>query len=65
LYNPRVAEGAVNLAARLQALNKDLGSDILVSAETAHRLGGASGLEPLPAVMVKGKATAVEVYRVT
>jgi adenylate cyclase len=55
----------VNLAARLQALNKDLGSDILVSAETARRLEGASGLEPLPAVMVKGKATAVEVYRVT
>jgi hypothetical protein len=39
--------------------------DILVSAETARRLEGASGLEPLPAVMVKGKATAVEVYRVT
>jgi hypothetical protein len=38
---------------------------MLVSAETARRLEGASGLEPLPAAMVKGKATAVEVYRVT
>jgi len=55
----------VNVAARLQALNKDFGSEILLSAETARRLEAPSGLEPLPTVMVKGKATAVEVYRVT
>lgn len=54
----------VNVAARLQALNKDFGSEIVLSGETARRLETSSGLEPLPAVMVKGKATAVEVYRV-
>jgi adenylate cyclase len=54
----------VNVAARLQALNKDFGSDILLSAETARRLEDPRGLEALPAVTVKGKATAVEVYRV-
>jgi adenylate cyclase len=54
----------VNVAARLQALNKDFGSEILLSGETARRLEAPSGLEPLSAVMVKGKATAVEVYRV-
>jgi class 3 adenylate cyclase len=55
----------VNVAARLQALNKDFGSDILVTATTAGRLEDREGLEPLPAVMVKGRAAAVELYRVT
>ena len=54
----------VNVAARLQALNKDFGSEILLSGETARRLEAPAGLEPLSAVTVKGKATAVEVYRV-
>ncbi len=55
----------VNVAARLQALNKDFGSDILLTAETAKRLETLSGLEALPAVTVKGRATAVDVYRVS
>jgi class 3 adenylate cyclase len=55
----------VNVAARLQALNKDFGSEILVSGDTAARLEARAGLEPLPAVTVKGRATAVQVYRVT
>jgi class 3 adenylate cyclase len=54
----------VNVAARLQGLNKDFGSDILLSGETVRRLAAPSGLEPLATAMVKGKATAVEVYRV-
>jgi hypothetical protein len=54
----------VNVASRLQGLNKDFGSDILLSAETARRLEAPANLEPLSAVTVKGKATAVEVYRV-
>jgi adenylate cyclase len=54
----------VNVAARLQALNKDFGSDILVTAETARRLEAPMGLEALPAVTVKGRTTAVEIYRV-
>jgi adenylate cyclase len=54
----------VNVAARLQGLNKDFGSDILVSGETAHRLEAPPSLESLSEVTVKGKAAAVEVYRV-
>jgi adenylate cyclase len=54
----------VNVASRLQGLNKEFGSDILLSAETARRLEAPANLEPLSAVTVKGKATAVEVYRV-
>jgi adenylate cyclase len=52
----------VNLASRIQALNKDFGTDILVSAETRRRLDGAFDLTPLPAAQVKGKAVEVEVY---
>jgi adenylate cyclase len=55
---------AVNLAARLQALTKDVGCDILVSADTARRLDGKVALVPLPAVRVKGKSDEVEVFRV-
>ena len=46
----------VNVASRLQGLNKDFGSDILLSAETARRLEAPASLEPLSAVTVKGKA---------
>jgi adenylate cyclase len=54
---------AVNLASRIQALNKDLGSDVLLSADTYHRLGDHFDTAPLPAVLVKGKSVEVEVYR--
>jgi len=54
---------AVNLAARLQALTKDVGCDVLVSADTHRRLDGGFRLTPLPAVRVKGKSEEVEVFR--
>jgi adenylate cyclase len=53
----------VNLASRIQNLNKEFGSDILVSGDTRRRLDGQFELVPLPAVRVKGKADEVEVYR--
>ena len=52
----------VNLASRIQALNKDFGTDILVSADTRNLLDGAFDLTPLPAAHVKGKSVDVEVY---
>ena len=54
---------AVNLASRIQGLNKDLGTDILVSGATRGRLAGEAALEALPAVRVKGKSVEVSVYR--
>jgi class 3 adenylate cyclase len=54
---------AVNLASRIQGLNKDLGTDILVSEATRNRLAVEVGLEELPAVRVKGKSAEVSVYR--
>ena len=56
---------AVNLASRIQGLNKDLGTDILVSDATRRRLIGTVALEALPAVRVKGKSAEVSVHRVT
>jgi adenylate cyclase len=54
---------AVNLASRIQGLNKELGTDILVSDATRSRLTRAAALEALPAVRVKGKSVEVSVYR--
>ena len=56
---------AVNLASRLQSLTKNLGCDILVSADTRRHLDGDFALTPLPAVRVKGKSKEVEVFRLT
>ena len=55
----------VNLASRIQGLNKELGSDILVSGATRRLLDGQFDLVQLPAVLVKGKSVEVEVYRLT
>jgi len=54
---------AVNLASRIQALNKELGTEILVSDATRTRLQDEAALESLPAVRVKGKSVEVSVYR--
>jgi adenylate cyclase len=53
----------VNLASRIQNLNKEFGSDILVSGDTRRRLGDQFDLLPLPAARVKGKSDEVEVFR--
>jgi adenylate cyclase len=53
----------VNVASRIQNLNKEFDSDILVSGETRRLLDGAFELRPLPAVRLKGKVDEVEVFR--
>ncbi len=53
---------AVNLTSRIQALNKEFGTEILVSSFTVACLQGTFGLTPLPAVKVKGRKAEVEVY---
>jgi adenylate cyclase len=55
---------AVNVASRIQSLNKDLGTQVLVSAETQRRLSDAAGLVALPAARVKGRKAEVAVYSV-
>ena len=55
----------VNLASRLQGLNKEFGTDLLISEITAERLVDDIDIEveKLPATTVKGKRNPVEVYK--
>jgi adenylate cyclase len=59
-----VVGDAVNVAARLEQLNKTLNTTIAVSAETRARLSPAlqRWLEPLGAHPVKGRSQPVTVY---
>jgi adenylate cyclase len=52
----------VNLASRLQGLNKEFGTEIIMSASTRTRLNGNFPLKQLPATRVKGKSLPVEVF---
>jgi class 3 adenylate cyclase len=52
----------VNLAARLEALNKDLGTTILVSARTAELLGDSIALRDRGMVEVRGFGMPLQVF---
>lgn len=54
----------VNLGARLESLNKDFATRILISEATRRQLKGSYDLRPLGDVTVKGKTRAVQVYEV-
>ncbi len=56
---------SVNLAARLEGVNKFYGTEILVSSATAQLLGGVLPLRPVDRVIVKGKTEAVEIFTVS
>src|SRR5882724_10887361 len=53
---------AVNLAARLESLNKELHTSIIVSEETRNRLGKEAQVRALGGVKVKGKTVETTVY---
>ncbi len=55
---------AVNLGARLESLNKEKGTTIIVSAATVALLKAPPPLRPLGSVLVKGKSVAVEIFEV-
>ena len=52
---------AVNLAARLEALNKELGTRILVSEATVAQVAGFE-LRPVGEVRIRGQSGRVAVY---
>ncbi len=54
----------VNLGARLESLNKEYGTRILISEATRRQLKGQYDLRPLGEVLVKGKTRPVAVYEV-
>ncbi len=53
---------AVNVASRIQALNKEFGTTVLVSGATRALLASSADLAPLPAVKVKGRSSEVAIY---
>jgi len=60
--NYTVHGDAVNLAARLEQLNKKHGTRILVSGETVSLLEGDYRLTSMGALSVRGKSAAVEIH---
>lgn len=52
----------VNLASRLESLNKQYGTAILVSGSTARAAGDAFDFRPVEAVTVRGKTEPVDIY---
>lgn len=55
---------AVNLGARLESLNKDYGTRIIISEATRRELKGRYDIHPLGDVIVKGKSQPVAIYEV-
>ncbi|HEY8171978.1 MAG TPA: adenylate/guanylate cyclase domain-containing protein, partial [Dehalococcoidia bacterium] len=55
---------AVNLGARLESLNKEYGTRIIISEATRERLKGRYDIHPLGDVIVKGKSQPVAIFGV-
>jgi adenylate cyclase len=54
----------VNLASRIEALNKPLGTDILISEDTWRFVGDKFITEEMPSVSVKGKEKPLRIFAV-
>jgi adenylate cyclase len=54
----------VNVASRIQSLNKELGTRVLVSAATCQNLSVKPPMRPFPSVRVKGRVAEVEVFAI-
>jgi adenylate cyclase len=55
---------AVNLGSRLESLNKEYGTRLIISDATRQRLKGRYDMKPLGSVTVKGKSEAVAIFEV-
>ena len=55
----------VNLASRIESLNKEYKTSLLMSGATQSLLGGAIATTYLAAAPVKGKAAPIPIYTVT
>ena len=60
--NYTVLGATVNLAARLEGLNKNYGTSILVSAALKQRVGGRFRFRSIDRISPKGFAEAFEIY---
>lgn len=55
---------AVNLASRIESLNKPFGTDILISSDTYKEVRDIFRVEPMKKIMVKGKSEPQEIFAV-
>jgi adenylate cyclase len=55
---------AVNLGSRLESLNKQYGTHVIVSESTRARLRGRYDIRPLGEVVVKGKSEVVAIFEI-
>jgi len=55
---------AVNLASRIEALNKPFGTDILISTDTYKEIKDIFRVEPMQKIKVKGKSEPQQIYAV-
>jgi adenylate cyclase len=63
--NYTVHGDAVNLAARLEALNNEYGTRIILSGSTAELVADRFACQPMGEITVRGKQTSVTVFRLT
>ncbi len=54
----------VNLASRIESLNKPFGTDILISSDTYHEVRELYKVEPMQKIKVKGKSEPQQIYAV-
>jgi Adenylate and Guanylate cyclase catalytic domain len=52
----------VNVASRLQELNKEFNTEIILSGDTKARVNGDLPLKELPATRVKGKSESIRIF---
>ena len=61
--NYTVHGDAVNVAARLERLNKDYASRVLVSGHSVALLSAQYPLEPMGSVTIRSRSAPLEIYR--
>jgi adenylate cyclase len=61
-FNYNALGDPVNVASRIEGLNKEYGTEILIGERTAELVEGAFLLRPLDWVRMKGKANALQVF---
>jgi adenylate cyclase len=64
-FDYTVIGDTVNTASRLEGLNKEYGTHVIIGESTKQKLTASYPLSPLGGVKVKGKEQSVEIYAVT